>query len=213
MRLRIRALAFLAAALTVLGMGGARASSPTGQSYELFSKYYKEGITFINQNDGRHLIPLALAKGSPGDGNPRITYFLIGDTLNALLTMDAAGQVIESCIITLTAPAGMEYGNAIYHDFAISGYQSYALLMAMHADPDPARRYKLVTDVEAGMAASSGSYQRQVGVYTLTCTRENSAVALRFEIKALQETPEPEPLGPEEDVFPVEPEEEESGML
>lgn len=213
MSFRVRALVFLAAALLALGPGSAGASSPSGQSYELFSQYYKDGIAFINQNGGRHLIPLALAK-TPGGQEKRTTYSLIGDTLNVTLTMSSAGDVIEGCVITLTAPPGMEYGNALYNDFAISGYQSYALLMAMHTAPDPARRYELVTDVEQGLAASQGNYRRQLGVYTLTCTRQDNAVQLRFEIKALQETPQPTPG--EED-FPVEEdsqeEEEMTGLL
>lgn len=201
MSFRVRALAFLAAALLALGPGSAGASSPSGQSYELFSQYYKDGIAFINQNGGRHLIPLALAKTPGGQEGKRTTYSLMGDTLNVALVMSGAGDVIEICVITLAAPPGMAYGNALYNDFAISGYQSYALLMAMHTAPDPARRYELVTDVEQGLAASQGSYRRQLGVYTLSCTRQGNAVELRFEIKGLQETPPP---APGEEAFPVE---------
>lgn len=211
MNLRFRPLALLVALMMILGLGSAAASSLSGQSYALFSKYYQEDITFINQNAGRYLIPLSLAKG-PGGQEGRTTYSLMGDTLHVLLSMDSGGQVIESCVITLTAPAGMEYGNALYNDFAISGYQSYALLMAMHTDPDPARRYQLVTDVVEGMAASGGEYRRQLGVYTLTCTRQDNVAELRFDIKALQATPEPDQPGPEGDVLP-DPEAEENGML
>lgn len=211
MSLRFRALALAAFLAMALGLGSAAASSLSGQSYALFSKYYKEGITFINENAGRHLIPLSLAK-DPGGQDKRTTYSLMGDTLKVTLTMDSGGQIIESCVMILTAPGGMAYGSALYNDFAISGYQSYALLMAMHTDSDPARRYQLVTDVVEGMAASGGQYQRQLGVYTLTCTRQDNVAELRFDIKALQQTPEPDSPGPGEDL-PIEPEAEGDGML
>lgn len=213
MLLRFRVLALLLGALLAPAWNAAGASTLSGQGYALFTQYYKEDITFINTNGNRHLIPLSIAKTSNGQDGQPIVYSLMGDTLNVTLTMNNSGDVIESCVITLTAPPGMEYGNAVYNDFAISGYQSYALLMAMHTDPDPAKRYGLVTDVEAGILAGNGSYQRQLGVYTLTCTRQNNVAELRFEIKALQETPPPRPAVEEDtDILPSgEPEGEEEG--
>lgn len=213
MLVRIRAGALLVSALLALAWSAAGASTLSGQGYALFSKYYKEDIAFINTNGNRHLIPLAIAKTSNGQDGKPIVYSLMGDTLNVTLTMNDSGDVIESCVITLTAPSGLEYGNAVYNDFAISGYQSYALLMAMHTDPDPVKRYGLVTDVEAGIQAGNGSYQRQLGVYTLTCTRQNNVAELRFEIKALQETPPPLPTDGGEEGPAVEPDEEDAGGM
>jgi len=178
---RTFALSLLSLLLSGFWGGEAIASSYTGQSYETFSRYYKENISFINNNDNRHLLPLALAKSVDPLENKRFLYSLIGDTLHAEIFTDDDGSTIVNCCITLTAPAGIEYGNAIYNDFAISGYQSYALLMAMHTDPDPVRRYSLVTDVVAGMAEGDGQYQRQLGVYTLSCTRVNNVAELRFQ--------------------------------
>ncbi len=177
----------------VLCLAPARASSFTGQSYAIFSQYYKDDVRFINDNDNRHLLPLVLAKRESQLADGRIFYELIGDTLTAVISTDPTGEIIESCVITLTAPSGLEYGSALYNDFAISGYHSYALLMAMHADPDPARRYQLVTEVVSGMAAGNGSYTRQVGVYTLTCTRQESVAVLDFQNSRIETTPTPDP--------------------
>ncbi len=193
MRKSFRSYGLLLIGFMALVWVGASASTLSGQSYETFSNYYKDNIAFINHNDSRHLIQLSIAKAKSELDDNRIIYSLMGDTLNVTLTTDATGQVIDDCVITLTAPQGLQYGTALYNDFAISGYQSYALLMAMHADPDPARRYALVTDVEAGLAASQdGRYQRQLGVYTLLCTREGQTVELRFEKSHAVEQPLPE---------------------
>jgi len=178
---RTFALTFLSLFLSGFLGGEATASPYMGQSYETFSRYYKENISFINDNDNRHLLPLALAKSVDPLENKRILYSLIGDTLYAEIFTDEDGSTIASCHITLTAPQGMEYGNAIYNDFAISGYQSYALLMAMYPDPDPVRRYTLVSDVVAGMAEGDGQYKRQLGVYTLSCTRVDNVAELHFQ--------------------------------
>jgi len=181
MRKRAVALSLLSLAFSGLWGGGATASPYTGQSYDAFSRYYKENISFINDNDNRHLLPLALAKSVDPLDNSRILYYLIGDTLHAEIFTGEDGTTIDSCCITLTAPPGMEYGNAVYNDFAISGYQSYALLMAMYPDADPVRRYGLVTEVVMGMAEGNGQYQRQLGVYSLSCVRVDNVVELRFQ--------------------------------
>jgi len=152
----------------------------SGQSYLTFSRYYQANVDFINKNDNRHLLPLVIANRGNASGDGRFTYELIGDTLALSILTDPSDTVIERCTITLTAPSGMEYGNALYNDFAISGYHSYALLMAMHADPDPVRRYQLVTEVVEGLALGGGEYSQQLGVYTLTCTRGGNTAVLDF---------------------------------
>ncbi len=166
--------------LPALLAGSALASSVSGQSYDTFAKYYKADVSFINDNDNRHLLPLVIAKDLDPLHEGALIYSLMGDTLQLTVLTDPSGLVIESCTITLTAPQGLEYGTALYNDFAISGYQSYALLMAMHTDPDPARRYSLVTEVVEGMSVGNGTYERQLGVYTLTCTRQNNVAELKF---------------------------------
>ena len=153
----------------------------SGQSYETFARYYKENIDFINHNGNRYLLPLVLTNRGDVFGDGRTTYQLIGDTLNVTILTDISGKVIERCDMELSAPAGMEYGNATYNDFAISGYHSFALLMAMHADPEPALRYTLVTDTVSGMAEGSGDYTCQVGLYTLTCSRVESVASFSFQ--------------------------------
>ena len=100
--------------------------------------------------------------------------------LSVSVVTDAQG-VIESCSITLTAPANMEYGSAVYNDFAISGYHSYAFLMAMDTHTDPAQRYQLVSDVVEGLKSGGGFYSRQLDAYTLTCTRGDGKATLDFE--------------------------------
>lgn len=191
----------------------ANASPTSGQGYGTFSQYYKDDISFINENDNRHLLPLVIARRASEVNDGYVYYELLGDILTAVLTVNPSTGIIESCIITLTAPSGMEYGTATYNDFAISGYHSFALLMAMHADSVPARRYELVTDVVNGMAAGDGSYSRQLGVYTLTCTRIDNVAVLEFQKSRASETLAPEEsLSPGDTDFPV-PNDHEEGLL
>ncbi|MDD3213337.1 MAG: hypothetical protein PHY64_06675 [Eubacteriales bacterium] len=150
-----------------------------GQSYDTFAAYYQEDVTFINDNDSRHLLPLVLSQRSGGAGDSHTYYDLYGDVLTVNLAVDITG-VIETCDIQLTAPPSMAYGDTAYNDFAISGYHSYAFLMAMDADRDPAARYALVTDVVRGMRENNGGYIRTVGDYTLTCTRNGNTAILNF---------------------------------
>ncbi len=163
-----------------------------GQSYATFYKYYQEDVSFINDNDNRHLLPLVITRQVSQLEDGRIFYDLLGDILTANIVTRTEDEIIESCVITLTAPDNMEYGGAVYKDFAISGYHSYALLMAMHVDPSAVSRYELVTDVVAGMAAGNGSYTRQVGVYSLTCTRTANTAVLDFRNSRMQEAAPPE---------------------
>jgi len=165
----------------------------TGQNYETFSEYYKADVTFINENDNRHLLPMVLSQRSSTENDGRTYYDLYGDVLTVTVSTDATG-VIEECEIRLTAPAGMEYGTSVYNDFAISGYHSYAFLMAMDTNTEPANRYELVTDVVQGMKDGSGTYTRQMGVYTLLCTRQDNMAILNFQNNGVVEvTPTPEP--------------------
>ncbi|MEA4999537.1 MAG: hypothetical protein VB087_09140 [Candidatus Limiplasma sp.] len=183
----------LATLLVLLLLAPAAALALTGQSYTTFSDYYRENVTFINDNDNRHLLPLVLSQRASGDNDGRTLYELIGDVLSVTVTADSAG-VVEECEIRLTAPQGLAYGTTLYNDFAISGYHSYAFLMAMDVHEDPAARYGLVTDVVEGMRSQEGSYARQLGAYTLTCSRENTTAVLSFRNNGVPlETPVPEP--------------------
>ena len=175
----------------LLPLSGAQAL--TGQSYDAFSQSYKDNVSFINTNDNRHLLPMVLSQRKSGTDDGRIYYDLIGDVLNVIVTTDSAG-VIEECEIRLTAPANMEYGSIVYNDFAISGYHSFAFLMAMDSATEPAKRYELVTDVVQGMKDHQGAYTRQLGAYTLTCTRDSSMAVLNFINNGVPvETPTPAP--------------------
>lgn len=176
---RLYALCVLAA-LLMLAAPGARAAA-NGRSYDDFVNSYAENLSFINQNTGRHLLPLVLARGSSdADGGHRI-YQIPGDVLTASVRLDATNDTIESCRIVLTSPQGMTYGGSLYNDFVISGYHSYALLMAMHPDSDPLKRYELVEAVNAGLGGEETTFQTQVGLYRLTCTRVDTAATLLFE--------------------------------
>lgn len=169
----------------------ASAATISGRGYEDFEASYADNLTFINENTGRHLLPLVLAKGDANaDGGHRM-YELLGDVLRVSIRLDQSNKVIEKCEIVLTAPPGMSYGTSEYNDFTTSGYHSYALLMAMHTAADPAVRYGLVTAVNDGLLAGEGAYATQVGVYTLNCMRADNMATLTFE-NTLAVTPEPE---------------------
>ena len=148
--------------LTCLPAG--MAATISGRGYEDFELCYADNLDFINQNTGRHLLPLVLAKGEANaDGGHRM-YELLGDVLRVTIRLDQSNQIIERCEIVLTAPAGMSYGTSEYNDFVTSGYHSYALLMAMHTAADPAVRYGLVTAVNDGLLAGEGTYATQLRV-------------------------------------------------
>lgn len=164
----------------------------TGQNYTAFDESYKANVAFINENDNRHLLPMVLSQRKSQENDGRMYYDLVGEVLNVIVTVDSTG-VIEECEIRLTAPTGLEYGSSDYNDFAISGYHSYAFLMAMDTNTDPAKRYELVTDVVQGMKDSNGAYTRQLGAYTLTCTRVDNTAVLNFFNNGVQvATPTPD---------------------
>ncbi len=180
-------------AIALLFLLPASAFALTGQSFPTFETYYQADVTFINDNDNRHLLPMVLSQRSSGTNDGKTYYDLYGDVLTVTVVTDVTG-VIETCDITLTAPASMEYGSSTYNDFAISGYHSYAFLMAMVSSAEPATRYELVTDVVQGMKDGEGAYTRQTGVYTLTCMRSGSTATLSFVNNGLAEiTPTPDP--------------------
>ena len=89
--------------LTCLPAG--MAATISGRRYEDFELCYADNLDFINQNTGRHLLPLVLAKGEANaDGGHRM-YELLGDVLRVTIRLDQSNQIIERCEIVLTAPA------------------------------------------------------------------------------------------------------------
>lgn len=169
--------------LTVLSLfTGFSSAALADQSYDGFIEAYAENLTFINENTGRYLLPLVITKTGANEGGGHRVYELYGDVLSAVIRMDATNSLIESCQIVLTAPEGMSYGSAAHSDFTISGYHSYALLMAMSPETAPYDRYSLVEEVNAGLSASQdGLFTSQVGAYRLTCTRVENSVTMLFE--------------------------------
>ncbi len=165
----------------------------TGQSYATFDSYYQEDVSFINKYAGRHMLPMVLSKSNSTSGDGRTYYELIGDVLTVNVTVDI-NSVVETCEIRLTAPAGMSYGDSAYEDFAVSGYHSYAFLMAMVAATDAADRYALVTQVEQGLVDGGGAYVCQTGAYTLTCAQSDGTAVLSFQNNGVAtDTPAPDP--------------------
>lgn len=188
----MRKLLALASLFLLLALPAAHAAS-SGQSYEAFLDLYAENVTFINENTGRHLLPLVFIRSASDEGGGHREYSLMGDVLSATVRLDAVNGAIEMCQIVLAAPPDMVYGSAQYNDFTTSGFHSYALLMAMSSAATPLERYDLVKAVEGGLAAGNGEYVTQVGVYRLTCTRANGVATLTFENPQAIETPAPEP--------------------
>ena len=168
---------FMSLGFSALG----EAAAEEGQPYELFQDYYKDNVEFINRNDNRYLLPLFMSKQEqPAEGGETI-YELSNNALKVQVQTDRFGNLIEKCVITLEVPENMEYGGAGYREFAISGYQSYAFLMAMYPSEDPVQRYALVEDTVKGMEEGMGVYTRQVGAYTLNCLREERTAVLTFQ--------------------------------
>lgn len=190
MRKRLTAL-LLPLALGLLLPVGALAL--TGQSYDTFETYYKANVEFINTNAGRHLLPMVLSQRKSDTLTGGSEYDVLGDVLTVSVSVDTDGVIVD-CEIHLLKPSGMEYGNSVYNDFTISGYHSYAFLMAMSASAQPADRYALVSDVESGLKAQNGTYERQIGAYTLSCSlNPDQGVVFTFHNNGvLTETPQPE---------------------
>jgi hypothetical protein len=179
--------------LILLTICTAQAETVTGLAYDDFLKKYAENLDFINDNAGRHLLPLIPAKRDAGWNDGRLYYEIFGDVLTLTIRTDSTGQVIEYCSITLTAPADMSYGSTIHRDFTTSGYQSYGMLMAMAAGETAYDRYQLVTEVEEGLKNGGGVFYRQIGVYQLEAVSQNGAVTMTFTNTTAAPTPSPEP--------------------
>lgn len=180
-----------------------------GRSYRTFEALYAENIRFINDNTGRHLLPHSTTRDYDAQGK-RI-YRIESGALSMEIHLDDMAEQIASCRITLTAPANMKHGDSQHYDFTTAGYHSYALMMAMDDGATAYDRYALVTEVNAGLAASSaGLYETQVGDYVLKCDRANGIATLLFENQLLLSSLEP--IVPDEESDEV-PEEEEDAFL
>ncbi len=168
------------------------AETVTGLTYDRFMETYAENLDFINDNANRHLLPLIPAKRDAGWGDGREYHEIFGDVLSLVIRTEPISEIIESCQITLTAPADMAYGSPVHRDFTTSGYQSYAMLMAMDPGATAYERYQLVTDVEAGLAGGA-VFQKQIGVYVLDAASLDGTVTLLFSNTTALPTPSPVP--------------------
>ncbi len=161
----------------------ALALAEPGRGYEAFEAAYAENIEFLNVNTSRHMLPYTPTRDYDPDGSV-VHRIQMG-------ALDVAIRLEDECIgtlrLTLTAPEGMAYGDRAYNDFEISGYQSYAVVMAMSDAATPYERYALVESVNQALGASE-SYQTSVGDYRLTCTREGTSVTLLFENELLTDS-------------------------
>ena len=169
--------------LLLCALVGAAAADDFGQSYIDFQTLYTENIHFINENTGRFLLPLDFSGEFDSEGD-RI-YVINSGALSVEVKLDDLAEQIAYCYISLTAPAGMSYGDNKYNDFTVSGYHSYALLMAMSKADNALERYKLVEEVNAGIAENAGLYETQVGDYRLKCLSANGTATMRFENELL----------------------------
>lgn len=187
----------LLAAVLLLLLIPASAPALTGQSISTFETYYKDDIAYINENTGRHLLPKDLAELDI-EGSGRTQYYYYDDALRVTIVADEQG-IIESCEIRLLIPEGTSYGNSLHRDFITAGYHSYALIMAMHVSVEPASRYLLVQEISTALEDNFGSYERQLGSYSISCTRvigEGAVFTFTNNGLAAQTTAEPdgEPL-------------------
>ena len=181
------------AVLLVLCAASACAQTVTGLTYDMFMESYAQNLDFINDNANRHLLPLIPSKRDAGWGDGREYREILGDVLSLVIRTEPISEIIESCQITLTAPANMTYGDSIHRDFTTSGYQSYGMLMAMSTAMTAYERYLLVDEVEAGLASGNGSFHKLLGVYELQATSENGTVTMLFTNTTALPTPSPVP--------------------
>lgn len=183
----------LLCALLLMITAPAQAEFVSGLRYEAFLDNYSENLDFINDNAARHLLPLIPAKRDAGWGDGRLYYEIFGDVLSLTIRTDATGEVIEECVITLTAPADMSYGSTVHRDFTTSGYQSYGMLMAMSPAATALERYQLVEEVESGLQSGNGVFHKQIGVYTLDAASLEGTVNMTFSNTTAVPTPSPVP--------------------
>ena len=173
----------IAPCLLLCALAGAAAADDFGRSYDTFQSLYADNVNFINENTGRHLLPHKYSASFDTEG--KRFYAIASGALYSEIYLDDMFSQIASCKITLQAPEGMSYGDSKHADFTVAGYHSYALIMAMHDDESAAGRYRLVEDINAGLAAGNGEYTKQVGDYRLTCRSEGSSVTMLFENELL----------------------------
>ena len=166
----------------------------SGMPYKVFLESYSENVQFINQCENRFMLPLVFSSATSGHGDGRMLYQIFGDVLSTTIRTDPTDTYIEYCEIMLTAPEGMELGNSVYNDFAISAYQCYALQMAMDNRSTPYERYSLVSDTNAALKLNP-SYSIQLGVYAMSCVSESGTVTITFTNTTADPTPSPEPEG------------------
>ena len=151
-----------------------------GRAYETFEAAYAENIEFLNANTDRHMLPYTPERDYDSDGS--VVHRIQMGALDVAIRLE--NESIASLSITLTAPEDMAYGDREYNDFTVSGFQCYAVMMAMS---EAALPYALVESVNQALAASE-SFQTNVGDYRLSATREGGAVTLLFENELLMDS-------------------------
>ena len=154
------------AALCLLVCLPAGALALTGQNISTFQAYYKENVTFLNENTGRHMLPVALETLELDNG--RTQYSSYSDTLHVTIQADTDGT-IETCEIRLLVPQGAQPGNSLYLDYVTANYHSLAFIMAMHVSETPESRYLLVDEIRKALSDNHGAYERQLNSYTISC--------------------------------------------
>lgn len=157
----------LAAAALLLLWLPAGALALTGQSFSTFQTYYREDISFINDVEGRHQLPIELETLDLND-NGRTQYQSYSDALNVTIAVDAAG-IIERCEIRLLFPKGAAEGNSLYLDYIAANYQSIAFIMSMNTASTPDSRFLLAKEIRSALEDNFGAYERQLGSYTISC--------------------------------------------
>lgn len=162
----------LAAALLFTLLLPACALALTGQSYKTFDEYYQTNLRHFNDYEGRHLIPLILARRQSDKADGRVFYDLSGDILSVYVTVDAEG-IVEECEVRLAFPQDGGSNANVMNDYYNLNYQCVAFQVAMDPHADVQDRLLLATDIRDGLAAGQGAYTRQLGAYTLTCTLVN----------------------------------------
>lgn len=168
----------------------ALALAEPGLRYEAFEAAYSENIEFLNANTQRHMLPYTAARDYDPDGS--VVQRIQTGALDVSIRLE--DECIDTLRVTLTAPEGMAYGDRAYTDFEVSGYQSYAVVMAMSDAATPYERYALVETLNQALGESE-SYQTGVGDYRLTCTREGTSVTILFENELLMDS---EPILPDD---------------
>lgn len=173
----MKRLTALLLALTLLFSAAALAAEDSYTTYEAFIGRYAANLDFINQNENRHLISLIFAGGDTKD-NLR-SFQLSGDVLSAELLTRGSGRLIAGLTVRLSAPADPDPASSAYRDFVTSGYQCYALLMAMVDSEDLLARYSLISELNNGVL-DKDEYRTVVGPYSLTARRGEGAMLFTF---------------------------------